>query len=62
MRFDLKKATHNLLAKLDPLYVVFDSSESARSFPIEWHIYTDSLPRPTDGVCHVIIERETAAG
>jgi hypothetical protein len=58
VRFEIEKAPHNLLVPLDPLFITFDSWASARPFSIEWQIYTDSLPRPTEGRCHVIAEHE----
>jgi hypothetical protein len=57
--FEVEKARHKLLEPLDPLYVVFDASQPARSFEISWHVLTDSLPQPTKGRCHVIVTHET---
>ena len=61
VKFRIGKVSHNRIAQLDPLFVVFDSQTSARSFHIDWTIYTDSLPRPVQGRCHVIVEHETSA-
>jgi hypothetical protein len=53
----VQKVKHNLQEELDPLYLVFDSFESAKSFGIECKILADNVPEAVSGLLHVVIEK-----
>ena len=61
VRFHVKSLKHGMVVSLDPLYAVFDSHESARSFSIEYHIVAANLPRPTDRKLHVVVQQSQTA-
>jgi rRNA-processing protein FCF1 len=47
---------HGFAATLDPLYVVFGSSESVRSFAISYRIHASNLPDASEGQLHVVFD------
>jgi hypothetical protein len=55
----VQKIKHNLQVSLDPLFIVFDSFESASSFAIEYSILAANIPHEITGNLHVIIEKDT---
>ena len=54
----VQKAKHNLPLELDPLFVVFDHSESANSFTIDYRILAANIPNAVLGKLHMIIEKQ----
>lgn len=59
VKMHVGETKHNFLTPLDPVYVVFDSHEHARSFSVEYEIYCGNAPERQIGRIHVIIERLT---
>ena len=55
----VQKIKHNLQENLDPLFIVFDSYESASSFTIEYTILAANIPHKITGKLHVKIEKVT---
>jgi hypothetical protein len=45
-------------AKLDPLFVVFDSYESSNSFMINYKILADNISHEVSGSLNVIIDKQ----
>jgi rRNA-processing protein FCF1 len=56
----VQKAKHNKPEPIDPLYVIFDSYETARSFQIEYRIHAANIPQEISGILHVIIDKVNA--
>lgn len=54
----VQKIKHNLQVSLDPLFIVFDSYESASSFAIEYSILAANIPHEITGDLHLIIEMD----
>jgi hypothetical protein len=50
---------HGWFEPFDPLYVLFESIDAARSFHFDYRINAANLPKDTKGVLHVIIEAAT---
>ncbi len=56
VEFTVIKSRHGWQELLAPLYVVFDSFETAKSFEIDYQLYSDDTPRATAGKIRVVIE------
>jgi hypothetical protein len=54
----VQKVKHNMQAKLDPLFVVFDSYESSNSFMINYKILADNISHEVSGSLNVIIDKQ----
>jgi hypothetical protein len=52
---------HQLLEPFDPLYVIFESYETAKSFNITYELLAANLPSRITGVLHIIIKKETSS-
>lgn len=55
--YSVQRLKQHMNESLDPLYVVFDSFESAASFRIDYRINAADLPDETTGVLHTAITR-----
>ncbi len=53
----VQKIKHNLQVLLDPLFVIFDSFESAKSFTIDYRILAANIPHEVTGNLHIIIQK-----
>jgi len=56
--FHIQRIKHKLQESAEPLYVVFDSFESAQSFQIDYRILAANVPNEVIGKLHVIIEKD----
>jgi len=56
----VQKIKHNLQVFLDPLFVIFDSFENAKSFTIDYRILAANIPREVTGNLHIIIQNDGA--
>jgi hypothetical protein len=56
----VQKLKHNLQELLDPLFVVFESFENAKSFTIDYRILAANIPQEVTGNLHVVIQKESA--
>lgn len=56
--FHIQRVKHNLQESTEPLYVVFESFESAQSFHIDYRILAANVPNEVSGQLHVVIEKE----
>lgn len=57
VEFGVGRVKHGFNEPLDPLYIRFESFESARSFAIDYRLYAGNLPDPVEGQLHVIVDR-----
>ncbi len=48
---------HKLSEDLEPLYILIDSLETARSLTIEYSIHANNVPDKVEGELHVIVEK-----
>jgi hypothetical protein len=55
--FHVQRIKHKLQESTDPLFVVFESFESAQSFQIDYRILAANVPTEIAGQLHVIIEK-----
>lgn len=54
----VQKLKHNLQEFLDPLFVIFDSFESANSFTIDYRILAANIPHEVTGNLHIVVQKE----
>ncbi|MFC1712714.1 PIN domain-containing protein [Candidatus Poribacteria bacterium] len=57
VKFSLPKVKHNTVVRLEPVYILFSSIESAKSFRIDYSIIADNIPKKIDGRVNVILSR-----
>ena len=57
--YEVERLKQHMNESLDPLYVVFDSFESAASFRVDYRINVADLPDETTGALHVTIATES---
>ncbi|MFQ6096132.1 MAG: PIN domain-containing protein [Armatimonadota bacterium] len=62
VQFTRGTLNHGLTMEFDPLYVRFESWDSAFSFELPYTIHAANLPSPTEGSLHVVVERDTDVG
>lgn len=55
--YEVQRLKQHMNEPFDPLYVVFDSFESAASFRIDYRINAADLPEETTGSLHTVITR-----
>lgn len=55
--FEFEKLQHGFIRKLDPLFVVFDSQQSARSFSITYSISAGNMIDDVTGELGVVVEK-----
>jgi hypothetical protein len=60
VRFHVKEAKHGLSVDLDPLFVLFESWNTVRSFRVPYALYAANVPRPVEGELHVSVKIERA--
>lgn len=53
--FHIQRLKHKLSEPVDPLYVIFESFENARSFQIDYQLLAANIPDEVIGQLHVII-------
>lgn len=58
VHFHIQRVKHNMLIPFNPLFIIFDSFDAARSFTIEYEILAANLPDKVTGNLHVVIEKE----
>jgi hypothetical protein len=58
VRVHVTKINHGFAAPIDPLFIIFDTIEGARSFQIEYEIHAANLIEPAQGPLHVILDKE----
>jgi hypothetical protein len=51
---------HGFVEPLEPLYLMFESRESFRSFTIDYRIHASNLPDASEGQLHFIVDHSTA--
>ncbi len=56
--FHIQRLKHKLQEPTDPLYVIFESFESARSFNIDYRLLAANIPNEVTGQLHIIIEKD----
>ena len=56
VHFHVKQLKHNFQIKLDTLFLVFDSWDTAKSFSMDYRILAGNVPQPTKDKLHVIVE------
>lgn len=56
VRVHVRNLKHGLQIALDPLFVVFDSWETAKSFTIDYTLYAGNVPDAITDQLHVIVE------
>lgn len=56
--FHVQRLKHKLQEPTEPLYVIFDSFESAQSFHIDYQILAANVPNEVTGQLHVEIKKE----
>lgn len=56
--FHVQRLKHKLQEPADPLYVIFESFENARSFQIDYRLLAANIPNEVIGQLHVIIEKD----
>ena len=61
VEFYVQKLKHGFSEKLDPLFLTFDSYETAGSFAINFRINAGNMPKESLGQLHVIIDKEEKA-
>jgi rRNA-processing protein FCF1 len=59
VELSFRKVKHGLTETLDPLFVVFESTDAARSFTIRYRLYAANLANVVEGQLHVIVELES---
>jgi len=57
--FHCNRLKHDFLYRCRPLYLAFDSFDSAQSFSFTHNIHAANAPLPQNGALHVIIEKQT---
>ena len=53
----IQRLKHKLREPFDPLYLVFESYETAKSFHVDYEILVANLPKKSSGELHVIIQK-----
>jgi hypothetical protein len=52
------RAKHHLSEPFNPLFVVFDSYDEAKSFEIEYSLHAANVPKPVEGTLHIVVKKE----
>lgn len=58
VEFHLQRIKHKLQEPADPLYILFESFEIARSFKIDYRLLAANIPSEVIGQLHVIIKKD----
>jgi hypothetical protein len=56
IRFHVRELKHNLQAEFDPLYVLFNSWDTTKSFAIDYRLLAGNVPGPVEADLHVIVD------
>ena len=56
--YHVQKVKHNLHESFNPLYIVFDSFEEARSFHIDYRILAANIPDEIKGKLNIVLKKE----
>jgi len=59
VEFHIQRIKHKLQEAADPLYILFESFEAARSFQIDYRLLAANIPKEVTGQLHVIIEKDS---
>lgn len=55
--FEITRIKHKLQEAVDPLYILFNSFDTAKSFQIDYRLLAANMPEETSGQLHVIINK-----
>jgi len=58
VEFNIQRIKHKLQEAADPLYILFESLEIARSFQIDYRLLAANIPKEVTGQLHVIIKKD----
>ncbi|GAI10502.1 unnamed protein product, partial [marine sediment metagenome] len=58
VEFHLQRIKHKLQEPADPLYILVESFEIARSFKIDYRLLAANIPSEVIGQLHVIIKKD----
>jgi hypothetical protein len=58
VRFQVERIKHHMQECSDPLFVMFESFETAQSFHIDYQILAANVPHEVTGQLHVIVEKQ----
>ena len=61
VKYNLPKLKHDMQIQLEPVYVVFCSIESTKSFHINYCIYVDNIPNTVNGQLNMVVEKSLDA-
>jgi len=53
----VKESIHGLAVDLDSLYVMFESRQAVKSFPIDYELLASNIPEKLTGELHVIVDQ-----
>ncbi|MBF4483105.1 PIN domain-containing protein [Dehalococcoides mccartyi] len=56
--FDILRIKHKLQEAVEPLYILFESYDAAKSFQIEYRLLAANIPTEVTGQLHVIINKD----
>jgi len=59
VEFYAKRIKHKLQEATDPLYVLFQSFEAARSFRIDYRLLAANIPEEVTGQLHVVVNKDS---
>jgi PIN domain len=59
VRIHVERIKHTFRSPFDPLFLLFDSFESAEPFHLDYSIVAANVPTETSGQLHIIVEKET---
>lgn len=54
MREQFKRIKHGFLYKIKPIYLVFESTDTVKSFSIDYKIHAINLRVPNEGRLHIV--------
>jgi hypothetical protein len=56
IRFHVRELKHNLQAEFDPLYILFNTWDTAKSFAFDYRLLAGNVPSPVEADLHVIVD------
>ena len=56
VHFHVRELKHNVQQEFDPLFLLFDSWDTAKSFTVEYRLLAANVPLPVTGNLHVIVD------
>lgn len=57
VNFEIRTLKHNQGLSLEPLYILFDSFQTAKSFSIDFRIQADNMPLENKGELNIVINK-----